>query len=240
MADAPFGLWAYLSTTPLLWLTVTLVVWVGADRLAAVSGRHPLVNPVLLSILVVALVLGLTGTPYRVYFEGAQFVHFLLGPATVALAVPLFRARGRVRRNLVPIAAALLVGSLTAIGTAVGTGMALGLPREALLALAPKSATAPVAMGIAEALGGDPALTAVLVILTGILGAIVVTPLMNRLGIRDYAARGFAVGLTSHGIGTARAFSVDSVAGTFAGIAMALNAVATTVIAPLVIGALGL
>ena len=240
MADSPFDLWAYLSTTPLLWLTVTLVVWVGADRLAAWSGRHPLVNPVLLSILVVAVVLALTGTPYAVYFEGAQFVHFLLGPATVALAVPLFRARARLRRSLLPITVALLAGSLTAVLSAVGVGLALGLPQDALVALAPKSATAPVAMGIAQALGGDPALTAVLVILTGILGAIVVTPLMNRLGIRDYAARGFAVGLASHGIGTARAFSVDNLAGTFAGIAMALNAVATALIAPLVIRALGL
>lgn len=240
MAESPFDLWAYLSTTPLLWLTVTLVVWVGADRLAAWSGRHPLANPVLLSILVVAVVLAATTTPYAVYFEGAQFVHFLLGPATVALAVPLFRARARVRRSLLPIVVALVAGSLTAILSAVGVGMAFGLPHEALVALAPKSATAPVAMGIAEALGGDPALTAVLVILTGILGAIVVTPLMNRLGIRDYAARGFAVGLASHGIGTARAFSVDSLAGTFAGIAMAMNAVATALIAPLVIRALGL
>ncbi len=240
MAESPFDLWAYLSTTPLLWLTVTLVVWVGADRLAARSGRHPLANPVLVSILVVAVVLALTATPYAVYFEGAQFVHFLLGPATVALAVPLFRARARIRKSLLPIVVALVAGSLTAILSAVGVGMALGLPHEALVALAPKSATAPVAMGIAEALGGDPALTAVLVILTGILGAIVVTPLMNRLGIRDYEARGFAVGLASHGIGTARAFSVDSLAGTFAGIAMAMNAVATALIAPLVIRALGL
>jgi predicted murein hydrolase (TIGR00659 family) len=240
MAESPFDLWAYLSTTPLLWLTVTLCVWVLADGLAARTGRHPLANPVLLSILVVALVLGITRTPYAVYFEGAQFVHFLLGPATVALAVPLFRARARVRRTLLPIGAALLAGSLTAILSAVGVGMALGLPHEALVALAPKSATAPVAMGVAEALGGDPALTAVLVILTGILGAIVVTPLMNRLGIRDYAARGFAVGLASHGIGTARAFSVDSLAGTFAGIAMAMNAVATALLAPLVIRLLGL
>lgn len=240
MAESPFDLWAYLSTTPLLWLTVTLVVWVGADRLAARSGRHPLANPVLVSILVVAVVLALTATPYAVYFEGAQFVHFLLGPATVALAVPLFRARARIRKSLLPIVVALVAGSLTAILSAVGVGMALGLPHEALVALAPKSATAPVAMGIAEALGGDPALTAVLVILTGILGAIVVTPLMNRLGIRDYEARGFAVGLASHGIGTARAFSVDSLAGTFAGIAMAMNAVATALIAPLVIRTLGL
>jgi predicted murein hydrolase (TIGR00659 family) len=240
MADKTFELWAYLSTTPLLWLTVTLVVWVGADRLADWSGRHPLANPVLISILVVAVVLTLTETPYAVYFEGAQFVHFLLGPATVALAVPLYRSRARVLRNLLPIGVALVAGALTAISSAVGIGIALGLPNEVLIALAPKSATAPVAMGIAQRLGGDPALTAVLVILTGILGAVVVTPLMNLLRIRDYAARGFAVGLASHGIGTARAFSVDTTAGTFAGIAMAMNAVATALLVPVVVRAFGI
>jgi predicted murein hydrolase (TIGR00659 family) len=240
MAEQTFELWAYLSTTPLLWLTVTLVVWVGADRLADLSGRHPLANPVLVSILVVAVVLALTKTPYAVYFEGAQFVHFLLGPATVALAVPLYRSRARVLRSLLPIGVALVAGALTAISSAVGVGIAFGLPHDVLIALAPKSATAPVAMGIAQRLGGDPALTAVLVILTGILGAIVVTPLMNLLRIRDYAARGFAVGLTSHGIGTARAFSVDTTAGTFAGIAMAMNAVATALLVPLVVRAFGI
>jgi predicted murein hydrolase (TIGR00659 family) len=239
MAEAPFDLWAYLSTTPLLWLTVTLVVWVGADRLAGASGRHPIVNPVLVSILVVAGVLMATGTPYAAYFEGAQFVHFLLGPATVALAVPLYRSRARVRKSLVPILVALLAGSITAIVSAVAVGLALGLSRDTVVALAPKSATAPVAMGVSEALGADPALTAVMVITTGILGAIIVTPLMNLLGIRDYAARGFAVGLAAHGIGTARAFSVDTVAGTFAGIAMAMNAVATSFLAPLLLRLLG-
>lgn len=236
----PFDLWAYLSTTPLLWLAVTLAVWVAADRLASTSRRHPLVNPVLIAILAIAAVLIATGTPYATYFEGAQFVHFLLGPATVALAVPLYRARRTVRRALVPVLLALAAGSVTAILTAVGAGLALGLPRDTIIALAPKSATAPVAMGVSQALGGDPALTAVLVIITGILGAVIVTPLMNALRIRDYAARGFAVGLAAHGIGTARAFSVDTLAGTFAGIAMAMNAVATAILAPIILGLFGI
>ena len=101
-----------------------------------------------------------------------------------------------------------------------------------LISLAPKSVTAGVAMAVSETLGGAPPLTAVLVIATGILGAIVVTPLMNALKIHDYAARGFAVGLASHGIGTARAFAVDPVAGVFAGVAMGLNAVVTPAIIP--------
>jgi putative effector of murein hydrolase len=140
-----------------------------------------------------------------------------------------------VRRNLLPMAAALGVGAVVAVISALAIASALGVPREVIIALAPKSVTAGVAMGITEGLGGEPALTAVLVIMTGIIGAVVVTPLMNAMGVRNFAARGFAVGLASHGIGTARAFVVDPVAGTFAGIAMGLNAVVTAFVAPLVL-----
>ena len=192
-------------------------------------------NPILLAILGVTLVLALSGTPYHTYFEGAQFIHFLLGPATVAIAVPLVTNWDLVRRNLLPMAAALGVGAVVAVVSALAIASALGVPREVIIALAPKSVTAGVAMGITEGLGGEPALTAVLVIMTGIIGAVVVTPLMNTMGVRNFAARGFAVGLASHGIGTARAFVVDPVAGTFAGIAMGLNAVVTAFVAPLVL-----
>ena len=232
---SPFALWVYLSTSPLFWLTVTLLAWLAADRLALACGRHPAVNPVLIAIVLVAVLLHLTGTDFRTYFDGAQFVHFLLGPATVALAVPLWRNRDLVRRNLLPMAAALMVGSVVAIVSAIGIASALGAPRDVVVSLAPKSVTAAVAMAITQTLGGIPSLTAALVITTGIIGAIVVTPLMNRLGIRDWVARGFAVGLASHGIGTARAFSVNPIAGVFAGIAMGLNAVVTAVVAPLLI-----
>ncbi len=225
-------LWVYLAATPLTWLTATLAAWLVADALARASGRHALVNPVLIAVVLIALLLRLTGTPYATYFDGAQFVHFLLGPATVALGVPLYRNLALVRRNLLPMAAALAVGSVVAVVSAVGIAAAFGVPRAVLVSLAPKSVTAGIAMGVSEALGGVPSLTAALVITTGIIGAIVVTPLMNAMRIRDYAARGFAVGLASHGIGTARAFTVDPVAGTFAGIAMGLNAVATALIVP--------
>ena len=149
--------------------------------------------------------------------------------------MPLFRHWALVRRNLVPMAAALAVGSVVAILSAVGLAVMLGLPRSVLVSLAPKSVTAGIAMAVSEGLGGEPALTAVLVISTGILGAVIVTPLMNAFGVRDYAARGFAVGLASHGIGTARAFTVDPVAGTFSGIAMGLNAVVTAILVPLLL-----
>ena len=230
-----FDLWVYLSSTPLLWLTVTLIIWAGADRIAIASGRHPAVNPVLISIIVLGAILILTGTSFATYFQGAQFVHFLLGPAIVAIAVPLYRNLDRVRENTLPMIAAVVAGSVTAVVSALSIAALFGVPEPVLVSLAPKSVTAGVAMGIAEHFGGQPALTAVLVVTTGLIGAIIVTPLMNVLGLKDYAARGFAAGLAAHGIGTARAFVVDEVAGTFAGIAMALNAVLTALILPLIL-----
>ncbi|RIY02666.1 LrgB family protein [Aureimonas flava] len=227
-----FELWVYLSASPLLWLTLTVGVFLLARRVARASGDHPLVNPILLSIAALVALLWATGTPYATYFAGAQFVHFMLGPATVALAVPLWRNRALVGSALGPVLLALPAGALVALVSAMGLGALFGVPEPLLLAMAPKSVTAGIAMGIAGKIGGDPALTAVFVIATGIIGAILVTPLMNALRIRDYAARGFAAGLASHGIGTARAFQVDGVAGTFAGLAMALNGLVTALLVP--------
>ncbi|MGD9839923.1 MAG: LrgB family protein [Afipia sp.] len=235
MTDNPFALWVYLSQTPLLWLSVTLAVYAVADALSLATHRNPLMNPVLHSIWVIGIFLYLTGTSYTTYFGGAQFVHFLLGPATVALAVPLYENRQRVAAAILPMLAALLVGSATAIVSVMLFAEAAGLPREIVLALAPKSVTAGVAMGISETLGANPAITVIATVLTGVMGAIVVTPTMNRLGITDFRARGFAVGLASHGIGTARAFQVDEVAGVFAGIAMGLNALVTSLLVPLAV-----
>lgn len=234
----PFRLWSYLAQEPLLWLTVTLAAYVIADWTSDRLGRHPVANPVLIAILIIAAVLGVSGTRYETYFEGAQFVHFMLGPATVAMAVPLHANLGRVKRVLAPMAVALVAGSLTAILSALGIAYALGLRGEALLSLAPKSATAPVALGVSEAIGGEPTLTAVLVILTGITGAIVATPLLNALRIADWRARGFAVGLAAHGIGTAHAFRVNSTAGAFSGIGMGLNALLTALLAPWLVATL--
>jgi predicted murein hydrolase (TIGR00659 family) len=238
MTPNPFSLWVYLSQTPLLWLTVTLLVYASTDAISLATGRHPFANPVFHAMWIIAAFLLLTGTSYTTYFSGAQFVHFLLGPATVALAVPLYENRKIVAAAILPMLVALVVGCATAIVSVVLLAQAFGLPRDLVLSLAPKSVTAGVAMGISESLGADASLTAVAVILTGIMGAIIVTPLMNRMGITDYRARGFAVGLASHGIGTARAFQVDAVAGVFAGIAMSLNALVTSLLVPLAVALL--
>ena len=226
-------IWVYLSASPLLHLTLTLVAYQLASLLYRRCGLTPLLNPVMLSIVALVLILKVTGTSYERYFDGAQFVHFLLGPATVALAIPLYRQFDKVRQSAVAVLASIVAGSATAAGSAIGIAWLFGGSTQAIASLAPKSVTTPVAMGIAEQLGGLPSLTAVLVIATGIIGAILGPYVLNFLRIRDMAARGLAIGTASHGIGTARAMQVNEVAGAFAGLAMGLNALATAMLLPL-------
>ncbi|MFZ2852847.1 MAG: LrgB family protein [Rhodocyclaceae bacterium] len=239
MAPKLSEIWVYLAATPLLGLTLTLLAYQLAFSVYRRSGGNPLANPVAIAVALVVAALTLTGTPYRTYFEGAQFVHFLLGPATVALAIPLFSQLARLKRMLLPLLGALLVGSLTACISAVAIGWALGASSESIRSLAPKSVTTPIAMGVAEKIGGLPSLTAVLVVTTGILGAITARYLLNALRIEDHAVRGFAVGVAAHGIGTARAFQVSEEAGAFAALAMCLNGIATALLLPLLFRVFG-
>lgn len=226
-------IWVYLAASPLLALTMTLVAYQIGAWLYRKAGMHPLLNPVLTAVMAIAAVLLLTGTSYETYFEGAQFVHFLLGPATVALAIPLYRQVEHVKRSGAAILASIVAGSLTASISAVVITWALGGDRVTILSIASKSVTAPVAMGITEQLGGLPSLTAVLVILTGIFGASVGPLFLDLLRIRDWRARGLAIGTAAHGIGTARALQVNELAGAFSGIAMGLNALATAILLPI-------
>ncbi|MFD1880134.1 LrgB family protein [Paracoccus pacificus] len=231
MSD-PALIWSYLTQGPLLWLTATLIAYLAGDWLFRASGRNSVVNPVLIAVIILGLVLWFSGTDYQTYFEGAQFVHFMLGPATVSLALPLYDNLPRVRKAVWPMLAGLAAGSLTAVVSALLIARWFGLDQQVLASLAPKSTTAPVAIGIAEAIGGQPSLTATLVLLTGISGAVMATPLLNLLRIHDGRARGFATGVAAHGIGTARAFQVNPTNGAFAGIGMGMNAVLTALIAP--------
>ena len=228
-------LWVYLSASPLTWLTATLIAYLIGHAAFTASGKLPIINSVAIAVALIGGALLITDTPYATYFDGAKFIHFLLGPATVALALPLWFNRAAIRRSLIPMAAALIAGSVTAVVTAISVGLAFGATPETLLALAPKSATAPIAMGVAEGMGGAAALTAVLVILTGVTGAVIATPLLNLIRVKDPKARGFAIGVTSHGIGAARGFQESEQTGAFAGIGMGLNGLATAIIAPLIV-----
>ena len=226
-------LWVYLASTPLFGLTATLAVYVAAqwgyDRL----GRAPWANPVLWSVVCIGCVLVITRTPYPTYFAGAQFVHVMLGPAVVALAWPLWLRRSELRRRVLALNLAALAGGLAAGGSAVAMAWAFGLPMDVLRSLAPKSVTAPVAMGIAERIGGVPALAAVFAVITGMVGALSAKYLFDALGIRDWAVRGFALGTASHGIGAARALQVHEDAGAYAGIALGLQVLWASLLMPL-------
>ena len=228
-------IWVYLAASPLLWLTVTLMVYLAGQWLFERSGGQIWFNPVALSIILLGSLLLLTGVPYATYFKGAQFIHFLLGPATVALAIPLYLHWNRVRQLFLPVIVGLLVGSITAILSAVGLAGLLGGSPRTLLSLVPKSVTTPVAMGVAEKIGGIPSLTAVIVILTGVVGAVAAPTLLKMLRIRDEAVQGFAIGVAAHGIGTARALQISSMAGAFAGLAIGLNALLTSLLAPVIV-----
>ncbi|MFC5462996.1 LrgB family protein [Massilia niabensis] len=230
--------WVYLSASPLAGLTLTLCAYVVAQAIYARCRYSPLANPVAIAIAFVSLALLASGMSYERYFAGAQFVHFLLGPATVALAVPLARQLPRMRRSILPLLCALVSGCVTAIASAVAIVILLGGSPQLAHTVGPKSATTPIAMAVSERLAGVPALTAVLVIGTGIFGAVTARFLFNALRIESPAARGFALGVAAHGIGTARAFQVSLEMGAFAGLGMGLNGVLTAVLAPWLVPAL--
>ena len=230
-------LWVYLSATPLFGLTATLVVYVLAHAAYARAGQAPWANPVLWSVVTLACALLATGVSYPTYFAGAQFIHFLLGPAVVALAWPLWLRRHELRQRWGRLLIAALAGGSVAAGSALLLGWLLGLPQEVIRSLAPKSVTAPVAMGIAEQIGGIPALAAVFAVITGLVGALCAKYLFAALRIptdtQGWAARGFALGTASHGLGAARAMQVNADAGAYAGLALGLQVVLASLLIPL-------
>ncbi|CAN5334044.1 LrgB family protein [soil metagenome] len=227
-------LWVYLSSTPLFGLTATLLVYVAAQAFYERMARAPWANPVLWSVVCIGCVLLVTRTPYPTYFAGAQFVHFLLGPAVVALAWPLWQRRDEVRRRGVALLVAAVAGGAAAACSAMAIAWLFDLPTDVLRSLAPKSVTAPVAMGIAEQLGGVPALAAVFAVLTGMVGALSAKYLFDLLGVHDWSVRGYALGTASHGIGAARAMQVHPDAGAYAGIALGLQVLLASVLMPLI------
>ncbi|MEM1424976.1 MAG: LrgB family protein [Cyanobacteria bacterium P01_H01_bin.130] len=238
--DTIFHLWVYLSTSPLLGLTTTLAVFIFATWLYQRSGKSPLLNPVPVAVAIIIGLLLLTQTPYETYFEGAQFIHFQLGPATVALAVALYQQLPKLRKLWLPVSIALVTGVVTAVLSGVAIARLLGGSRATLISIAPKSVTTPVAMGIAEQTGGLPSLTAAFVVITGIVGALTGTTLLRWLNIRDDSVKGIAMGITSHGMGTARSFQVSPEMGAFAGLAMAIASLITAILLPWLLGLIGL
>jgi predicted murein hydrolase (TIGR00659 family) len=226
------AIWNFLAHSPLLAIALTLCAYLVAMWISSKFHFSPLANPVVIAVAMIIIVLSLTGISYETYFSSAQVIHLMLGPVTVALAIPLARQLPKLRRRFLPLAVGLLLGSLTAIVSAVFIVVWMGGSQELALSIGPKSATTPIAMGIADKIGGVPSVAAAIVILTGAFGALVARYLFNWMRISSPEIRGFALGLAAHGIGTARAFQVSKEIGTFAGLGMGLNGVLTALLAP--------
>ncbi|MEY4014258.1 MAG: hypothetical protein RLZZ290_1122 [Pseudomonadota bacterium] len=227
-------IWVYLSGSPLFSLILTLVAYQVGVFAHQSMGRSPLVNPVAIAVLLTAGVLLAIDMPYAQYFEGAQFIHFLLGTATVALAVPIAQGWHLLKGRFAELGLALIMGGVVSVVSSVGLASLFSLPLELVTPMLAKSVTAPIAMGISESMGISPTLTAVYAVSTGVIGAITATHLLNALGMKDWTARGFAVGVAAHGIGTSRAFAVHPDAGAFSSVGMGLHGVLGALLLPLV------
>jgi predicted murein hydrolase (TIGR00659 family) len=230
-----YSIWVYLQAEPLFWLTLTIGAYLVGDFCYRRTRLFPLFNPVALGIIIVSVVLLAFGVQYERYFDGAKFIHFLLGPATVSLAIPIFRKWELIMANARAILTTVLLGSMFAILTTYALASAFSLERDIVLSLLPRSVTAPIAMGVSEIIGGIPSLTAIITIVTGIIGAAFGTFTLDLLRVREMSARGFAIGLASHGIGTARAMSRNETAGVFAAVAMGLSGIVTALVVPVVV-----
>lgn len=230
-------IWVYLSGSPLLALILTLTAYQAGVLIYERAHRHPLANPVFIAILLVAAAITAIGMPYASYFEGAQFVHFLLGTATVSLAVPIHRGMDAMKGRAAALLIALLAGGATSILTAVGLARLLGADDAIVGGMYAKSVTAPIAMGVAERIGASPTLTAVFAVTTGILGAVLAPYILNAVGSRPWWRRGFAIGTAAHGLGTSRAFSVHPEAGSYSSLAMGLHGILGAILIPLAVRA---
>jgi predicted murein hydrolase (TIGR00659 family) len=220
---------------PLFGILATVAAYAAAHAAWRRFGEPAVLHPVLVATALIALMLITTGMGYDTYFRQASLLNEALAVVIVLLAVPLFRQFHLILDAGRPIGIALLAGSLVAIVSALALPSVAGAGNELVATLAPKSTTAAVAVEIAARLGGAAGLTAVVVISTGIFGAVFGPAILEMVGVDDDRARGFALGVASHAIGTARAFQISDVAGAFASLGMILNALLTIVLAPIAV-----
>jgi putative effector of murein hydrolase len=227
-------LWSSLGATPLLWLVVTLAAYSVGVALHRACGGSTFASPVLTAITFVASIVVVTRTDYRVYFAAARFINFLLGPATVALAIPLARSARLVKENLAGVGLALLAGSVTSTIGGIGLVWLFGGSRTVALSMAPKAATTPIAAAVSSQIGGIPALTAALAIVGGIVAAVVGRTMLARLNINDWRAHGLAAGVAGSGIAAAQVAARSEFGAAFAALGIGLNGVLVGLVVPLV------
>lgn len=223
-----------LLSSPAFGVTLTLVVFWGAKQLYG-KVRLFLLHPVLVSIAVIIALLSLTRVSYSDYMQGGQVIAFFLGPTVVALGLPLYEHYTRLKSEAVPLLVTTLFASVVGIFASTLPVVLLGGPKELLLSLAPKSVTTPIAMSISTEIGGLPSLTATMVVLTGVVGAVVGPVVLRLLGLGSGVVFGYAMGTASHGIGTARAMEQGELEGAASSLALCLNGIATALLTPWIV-----
>ncbi|MEI7055865.1 LrgB family protein [Nocardioides sp. CCNWLW239] len=217
----------------ILWLFVTVAAY-ELGRWLRARTRSPLAQPVAVAIVIVGALLAVSGTSYDDYADATTLISFLLGPATVALAIPLYHQVSRLKGMVVPVLVALTAGAVVSMVSGILLVRWLGGSDVLERTMASKAVTTPVTIELTARLGGYPELSAAFAIVIGIVAAMVAPRVLTLLGIRDPRARGVAVGAVSHGIGTARMLEESCIEGAFSGLAMGLTAVVTCLLLPLV------
>ncbi|GAB2720902.1 LrgB family protein [Halomonas garicola] len=222
-----------LTATPLFAVALTLAAYLVAMALLKRLGRPPWLPAILLATVLLTGALVLTGMDYTAYQDGARWLTVLLGPATVALGMPLYQLLPRIRQLWRPLAVCLPVSAVMAIVYALGIAWLMGAPGEIIASLAAKSVTAPIAMGIAEQIGGNVSLLLGALLITGVAAIAFVSLVARLMGITDERLIGFALGVNGHALGTVRAFEIGSTAGAFASLGMSLTGIFTALLLPL-------
>ena len=216
--------------TPFLWLALSVLAYelgLWANR----KLKNPLANPLLLATVLLGGLLVATGTPVSAYNTGGAFITMFLTPATVALAVPIYRQLPTLKKHFLPIALGAVVGSVVSMGSVFVLCRLFGLSDEVLFSLLPKSVTTPIGVEVSRALGGVPAITAIAIIITGLFGAMALPAFLKKLGVGHPVTTGIAIGTASHAVGTSRAIELGETEGAMSGLAIGLAGLATALIA---------
>jgi len=229
---------AYVTSTPLVWIIVTISAYKIGILVYEKSGKNALLQPIVIAYMIMLPILLLANIPYKQYFESVSIIHFLLGPATVALALPLYKNLKLIRSYFMPIVVTLFLGGTFTILSALGILWLFDASTTTMLSMTTKSVTAPITIITAQDIGAIPSLAMGFVVITGLLGALFGSFIFKILHIKHDAAKGFALGLISHAIGIARAVEISDKAAAFAALAMGLVGVVIAVLLPIVIGLL--
>jgi predicted murein hydrolase (TIGR00659 family) len=227
--------WQQLVNSPLLGLGITLLAFKIGTFIYLKSSRSPLFQPVFVGLVLVIVSLYLFDISFEKYYSGATLLNLLLGPCVVALAVPLYLNISAIKQHAVPLVVTLIIGSIVAVGSAVLIAYYANASQVVLLSLWPKSITSAIAMIVSENIGGIAALTASIVMITGVLGAIIGPSLMNMMGIKDPVVRGVTLGINAHAVGTVTALEESQKTGAFAALAMSLMGILHAMLIPLLL-----